>query len=188
MTILQYINSNFKPVFESIADLPFTVTKREFEKGEIITSYGQIEQKAYFLINGSVEVTILHEREEKILDFIFPNSFFCSYTSFLLQQPSDVQIAALTSCEVEVINYSELQNAYNTSLLANQLGRVVTENLYIKNTNREKDLLTKSTEERYMELLSKRADIIQMIPVNKIAKYLGVHPDSLSRIRKKIIF
>ena len=187
MTILQYINSNFEPVFESVADLPFIVSKRVFEKGEIITSYGQIEQKAYFLINGLVEVTMLHELEEKILDFFFPNSFFCSYTSFLLQQPSDVQIAALTSCELEVINYTELQNAYKTSLLANQLGRVVTENLYINKTNREKDFLTKSAEERYIELLSKRIDIIKMIPINKIAKYLGIHPDSLSRIRKKII-
>jgi hypothetical protein len=72
--------------------------------------------------------------------------------------------------------------------LANQLGRVVTEDLFIKKSNREKDFLTKSAEERYIELLSKRVDIIKMVSVNKIAKYLGIHPDSLSRIRKKIIF
>lgn len=187
MSVLEFINSNFEPVFECNADLPFIVTKREFEKGEIITSYDQIEQNAYFLITGIVEVTMHHDLEEKTLDFFFPNSFFCSYTSFLLQQPSNVQIAALTCCELEVINYTELQNAYKTSLIANQLGRVVTETLYIKKSDREKDFLTKSAEERYIDLLSKRADIIKMIPVNKIAKYLGIHPDSLSRIRKKII-
>jgi len=46
--------------------------------------------------------------------------------------------------------------------------------------------LTKSAQERYDELLSKRPDLIRLVPVNKIAKYLGIHPESLSRLRKNL--
>jgi CRP-like cAMP-binding protein len=124
--------------------------------------------------------------EEHILEFFFPNSFFSSYTSFLTQQASQVEVETLTDCEVEVIRYEDMQKAYQTSLLANKLGRMVAEKYYIHKTNREKDFMLKSATERYNELLSFRPELVQQIPVHMIAKYLGIKPESLSRIRKEI--
>jgi len=184
MTILEFININLKTNFKDNNELPFKVTEKTFKKGDIITSYGQIERNAYFLIRGLIEITVLKDTEEKIVEFFLPGCFFGSYTSFLSQKPSDVQVSVLSDCDVEVIDYVELQNAYKTSLIANQLGRLATESIFIINTNREKDLLTKSAQERYDQLLSERPDLIRLVPVNKIAKYLGIHPESLSRIRK----
>ncbi len=186
MTIPEYININFKTDFKEYHELPFKVTKKAFKKGTVITSYGQIERSAYFLISGLIEITVLKDTEDKIVEFFLPGCFFGAYTSFLSQQPSDVQVSALSNCEVEVIDYDELQNAYKTSLVANQLGRLATESIFIISTKREKDFLTKSAQERYDELLSKRPDLIKLVPVNKIAKYLGIHPESLSRLRKNI--
>lgn len=93
---------------------------------------------------------------------------------------------ALTDCDVEIIQYKDIQKAYQTSLLANKLGRMVTEQYYIQKTKREKDFLSKSATERYNELLARRPELVQLIPVNMIAKYLGIKPESLSRIRKEI--
>ena len=186
MTILEFINFNLKASFKNSDALPFKVTKKTFKKGDIITAYGQIERGAYFLTKGLIEITVLKDTDEKIVEFFLPGCFFGSYTSFLTQQPSDVQVSALCHCEVEVINYDELQNAYKTSLIANQLGRLATESIFIINTKREKDFLTKSAQDRYDELLLKRPDLIRLVPVNKIAKYLGIHPESLSRLRKNI--
>jgi hypothetical protein len=87
---------------------------------------------------------------------------------------------------LEVINYSNIQAAYQTSLGANQFGRKVTEYAYMQKAQREKDLLSKTAEERYAELLDKHQEYIAHIPVNKIAAYLGIHAESLSRIRKKL--
>jgi CRP-like cAMP-binding protein len=148
---------------------------------------GQVERKLYFINRGIVQLTMLHDGEEKIIDFFFPDSFVCSYTSFLKQEPSDVKLTALAECQAEVIQYQELQDAYRTSLLINKLGRLLTEQIYIIKTKREKDFLTKSAQERYADLLSVRPDILKLIPINKIAKYLGIHPESLSRIRKSVI-
>ena len=66
------------------------------------------------------------------------------------------------------------------------MGRILTERAYMRKAQREKDLLSKTAEERYADLLSTRGEYVAQIPVNKLAKYLGIHPESLSRIRKKL--
>jgi len=66
------------------------------------------------------------------------------------------------------------------------LGRIETEKLYLKKVQREKALLTKTAEERYLSLLNTHPEIIQQISIRDISKYLGIQPESLSRIRKKI--
>ncbi|MBC7936759.1 MAG: Crp/Fnr family transcriptional regulator [Rhizobacter sp.] len=188
MTIIQFIHTHLNIGLNSHAELPFKITEQTFAAGQIITACGQREKNAYFLKSGIVQISMLYNGDERILDFIFENNFFGAYTSLLTNLPSDTQLTTLAKTEVEVIDYRDLQNAYQHSLLANQLGRYVTERLFINYSSRQKDLLTKTAEQRYLELFEKRPDIISVIPVNKIAKYLGIHPESLSRIRKSIIF
>ena len=187
MKLLAFLNAHFGTAFANQLESSVILNDKTFKKGAIITHYGQIERKLYFINHGIVELSMLHNGEERIIDFFFHDSFVCAYTSFLKQEATDVQVTALTDCQMEVIEYHLLQEAYKTSLVANKLGRIMTEQAYIIKTQREKDFLTKSAQERYAELISKRPDVLKSIPVNKIAKYLGVHPESLSRIRKSII-
>jgi CRP-like cAMP-binding protein len=184
MKLLEFLNTHFKTNFTDPSAFFVKLTEQRFKKGEIITDYGKTEKKLYFINEGFVQITMLHESEERIFDFFFPDSFVCSFTSFLKQEPSDARVSALVECCMEVIQYNDLQQAYKTSLVANQLGRVLTEQIYMVKARREKDFLTKSAVERYRELIAMRPDIAKLIPVNKIAKYLGVHPESLSRIRR----
>lgn len=185
MTIQEFIIKNVDPLFEG--ELPFTITEKNFAKNKVISHYGKIEQKIYFLNSGIVQVAIKHQEEDKILDFFFENHFFCSYTSLLKQVPSDVELTALSDCKVEVIDYFEMKKLHETSLLTNKLGRILNEKLYLRKVKREKDFLTKSALEMYAELLQTNPEITNQIPLNKIAKYLGIFPESLSRIRKQII-
>ena len=166
-------------------DLPFPVEKIYVKKGTIITKYGQIENAVYFINKGIVEMTIKSYMTEKVIDFFFQDEMVSAYTSFLNQLPTDVQIRTLMDCELELITRKDLMKAYENSLDANKFGRILTEQGYIRKSNREKDLLTKTAEERYAEMFQTKSEYIHNIPVNKIAKYLGIHPESLSRIRKK---
>ena len=164
----------------------FLLKKLHLKKGTYITEYDQIEDGVYFINEGIVEMTIKSYMSEKVIDFFFESEMVSAFTSFLNRQPTDVQIRALTDCELEMISHSDLMVAYNTSPDANKFGRILTEHGYIRKSNREKDLLTKTAEERYAEMFQSKAEYISSIPVNKIAKYLGIHPESLSRIRKKL--
>ncbi|MGB3851810.1 MAG: Crp/Fnr family transcriptional regulator [Tunicatimonas sp.] len=188
MTIVQYIYRYVSDQIDIDVPLPFATHERSFDKNEVITAFGQVESQAYYLMEGLVEISLLEDGQEKIIDFFSPYCFFSSYTSFLTQAPSDAQVVALANCRTEVIAYDDLQRAYRSSLLANQLGRYVTEQLYINRIRREKEFLTKSAEQRYRVFLDERPDLVSQVPVHKIAKYLGIHPESLSRIRKQITF
>jgi CRP-like cAMP-binding protein len=165
--------------------LPYPVTAMGIKKGQILTDFKQVESNIYFLISGVVEIEIPSYQTLKTIDFFFAGEFVCAYTSFLTQQPSDVRVVALTNCEAEVVSYRDLQSAYAQSQVANYVGRIINEQAYLRKAKREKDFLTKTAEERYVELLTSHPDYIIHIPVNKIARYLGIHPESLSRIRKK---
>lgn len=187
MSIKQYIQSHVDSNFSIDEELPFPTEVKVIPKNTIISPCQKIEHQAYYLLSGIVKISIYNEEgTERVLEFFFPNSFFAAYTSFLTQQASDVEIEALTDCEVEIIKHYDIHKAYETSLLANRLGRAVAEQYYIRKTNREKDFLTKSAVERYKNLLDNRPELVQQIPVQLIAKYLGIEPESLSRIRKSI--
>lgn len=166
--------------------LPYPVVEMRIKKGQILTDFNQVESHTYFLNSGMVEIAIPSYQTFKTLDFFFAGEFVCAYTSFLTRQPSDVRVVALTDCEAEVVNYDDLQTAYAQSPAANYVGRIINERAYLRRVKREKDFLTKTAEERYLELLKSHPAYITQIPVNKIARYLGIHPESLSRIRKKI--
>jgi len=186
MTITKYIFEKIVKNPIEIKEPIFPTYRKIIKKNEIITRFGQIERKAYFVIDGIIESSIEKDGELKIIDFVFPNNFICSYTSFLLQTPSEIQTKAITDCEVEYFFKEDLEKAYETSIIANQFGRYVTEQFFISKLKRENDFLTKSAKERYLNLINEYPEIIQQIPINKIAKYLGIHSESLSRIRKEI--
>jgi CRP-like cAMP-binding protein len=186
MQFREFYNSILNTSFNSNEELPYPIKTLHLKKGEFLTKYGQVENAIYFINKGIVEMTIRSYMTEKIIDFFFENELVCGFTSFLTQLPTDVQISVLMDCDVEVINRDDLMNAYKHSLEANKFGRILTEQGYIRKSNREKNLLTKTAEERYVEMFKKNTEYISNIPVNKIAKYLGIHPESLSRIRKKI--
>lgn len=164
--------------------LPFKTSLKKTIKGTRVTHYGQYEDSVYFIQSGILYTALRHKEEERILDFHFEGSFCSSYSSLLANEPSDIRITCYTDCQLEVVNYKELKASYRTSLLANQLGRIATEKLFLERVTREKELLTLTAEERYQSLLRKKPELVQKIAVKDLSKYLGVRPESLSRIRR----
>jgi CRP-like cAMP-binding protein len=188
MTIETFIKQYLSGYQDGDVTLPFDVDQAELNANSIVTRYGQIEDKLFLLSEGIIQVSTLKgEEEERILEFVFPGDFFCAYTSFLLQQPSDVEVTTLSKCRVSSIKREALLQANQRSLISNQLSLHIAQQLFLSRARREKDFLTLSAEERYRALFEKDPDELKHIPVHKIAKYLGIHPESLSRIRKAII-
>ncbi|MBX2828216.1 MAG: Crp/Fnr family transcriptional regulator [Flavobacteriaceae bacterium] len=186
MTFREFYNAVLNANYTSDEEIAFSLTKVHFKKGEIITEYNQIEKQVYFINEGIVELTIKSYMTEKVIDFFFENEMVCALTSFLTQTPADVRLTALTDCEMEMVHHHELMNAYETGLDINKYGRIITEQAYLRKSNREKDFLCLTAEERYMKMFKTHNQYLHNIPVNKIAKYLGIHPESLSRIRAKL--
>ncbi len=184
MTLKQLFSEVLGADFDG--NLPYPTATLKIKKGQVLTDLGQIESNAYFLTTGLVELSIKSYQTLKTVDFFFGGEFVCAYTSFLTQQPSDVRVVVLADGEAEVVRYQDLQQAYRVSASANFVGRVINEQAYLRKAQREKDFLTKTADERYQELIGQRPEYVAQMPVNKIARYLGIHPESLSRIRKTL--
>ena len=185
MNLEEYITAFVDRDFSG--EVPFPYATKSIRRGQVLTDFGQIETVIYFLRKGIIEVYVDQGEEMSILDFFFADSFFCSYTSLLTGVASDVKIVALTDCVVEAIRQQDLQAAYQHSLIANQLGRIATERLYLRKVKREKELLTQSAEAQYLAMIADRPEIIKRLSVRKVSQYLGIRPESLSRIRKRVI-
>ena len=82
MTLAQYIKRNVDANFDG--ELPFKTYGKGVNKNSVFTNFKQAEECVYFLKSGIVVVEIETEKERKILDFFFENSFFASYSSLLL--------------------------------------------------------------------------------------------------------
>jgi CRP/FNR family transcriptional regulator, anaerobic regulatory protein len=187
MSIEAFIKQHI-PGYENVDFvLPFEVEQKNINPKSVIIEYGQLENKIHLLTEGVVQVSTLKGDEERILEFAFPGEFFGAYTSFLLQQPSDVQIISLSKCRVSIIKRESLLRSNQNSLVSSHLSLYVAQQLFLSRARREKDFLTLSAEERYLKLLEKDSELIKTIPVKKIASYLGIKAESLSRIRRSII-
>jgi len=182
--MIEYFKSVLGDSFNS-ESITLKPTRLKLAKGEVLVQAGNVETRFYFLLKGIVEVTIPGEKEW-IYDFFFPNSVLAAYSSLLTGKPSKITIAAIEDCEVEMYEWNDLKKQYETSIGANQLGRFITEQIFLLRSKREIDFLSKSAEKRYEELIQSQPDLILNIPVHRIARYLGIHPESLSRIRKKM--
>ncbi len=158
----------------------------KFEKKEQLISVGKVEGYLYFIDNGIVRFYIPNEDRDTTFAFGFKNQFVSAYDSFLTRSPAKYQIESLTAIHAWRLSYQDLQDLYDKIENGERLGRLIAELLLLKKLEREVSLLKYNAEQRYFNLYSEQPKLIEHIPLKYIASYIGVQPESLSRIRAKI--
>lgn len=159
---------------------------RKFDANEIILFEGQIENYLSFIDEGIVRYYAVTNSKEITFDFAFENSFYCAYDSFYNRKNTSIYIQAITNCQLYSISFKNLTSLYSKCETSRKLGQMATEFLLSKKVKRELDLLIKTPQERYEALFTEQSKLIRLIPQKYIASYIGVVPETLSRIRKRI--
>lgn len=159
---------------------------KTYPKKDIILKIGQIESYLSFIENGIVRLYIPKIEYDLTFGFVFPGSFVSAYDSFLNRAPCQYQIQSLTETKLWQISHHDLQEVYKNTGIGNEIGRKNAEHLFLIKSYRELSLLNKTAEERYLDLFTQRPELIRHIPLKYIASYIGVTPQALSRIRKRI--
>ncbi|QNL51261.1 Crp/Fnr family transcriptional regulator [Olivibacter sp. SDN3] len=163
------------------------LTKKVVPKKTVLLAAGDIENYLAFIEQGSVRFYMKNaEGEENTFSFVFAGDFFSAYDSFLTRSPSTYFIETLTDTIVWQIGHVDLQDVYRNTKIGNTIGRLAAEDLFCKKIKRELSLLNETAEQRYYHLFKQRPEIIQHIPLKYIASYIGITPQALSRIRKRI--
>ena len=160
--------------------------KREFAKKSIILKVGHKENYLSFIEKGIVRKFIPQEIDDLTFEFAFVNNFVSAYDFFLTQEPSTYQLETLTDTILWSVSYNDLEIIYDKTEIGNTIGRLASEDLFMKKSKRELSLLIQSAQERYLNLFTEQPELLQFIPLKYIASYIGVTPQALSRIRKRI--
>lgn len=179
-----------KKSFDKYFDAPIEVWKSfvdlceevHFKKNEIIKATGHSEKNAYFILRGACGVFLWKENNFVCLDIVLENNFFADHMSLITQEPSPLETIALektTALKISANNMDILKKSSFGSILF-LLGA---ENSFVEKQQQQIDLLTKTAEQRYLELMQKSPETIQRIAQKHIASYLGITTQSLSRIR-----
>ena len=107
------------------------------------------------------------------------------FASFSQQQPSLMTFEALEATEVYAISYEDREALFGVDKKWEHFGRKVSEEVYSVNYYRIVSMLVDSAEERYQKLLSESPELFEVVPQHYIASYLGITPQSLSRLKNR---
>jgi CRP-like cAMP-binding protein len=160
------------------------LTVKNFSKGEYLIREGQIETRVHFLDQGSTRHYFIRDGKDYTVDFQFKGEFITAYYSLITGEPSEIFIEALEDTKTISIQSNRLKEFYDQSHNGERIGRIVAENQYINRLRREMTLLSQTAEQRYAALLQKNPGLVCQLSVKHLSSYLGVQPESLSRIRK----
>lgn len=157
-----------------------------FKKNEIIKEQNTIERYFYFILKGSAGLFLLKDKNFVCLDFAFDNQFSADYMSLLTQHVSPLQVQALESSEMLRMTAKNFHNLTNKTI-GNVIRLVSAEMSFIDKQQQQIELLTQDSAQRYQHLLKKFPGIQNRIAQHHIASYLGITPQSLSRIRRDLL-
>jgi CRP-like cAMP-binding protein len=162
---------------------------RNIKKRQLFVGAGKICNEVGFILSGSFRFYIDKEESEISNYFCFEGDLISSYKSFLRKEPSFTTIEAMENASVICFNDAGLAKLVNDDRIAfkmERFGRLVAEYLVCCYEDRLVTFVTKSPEERYLELLEKQPALLQRIPQYYLANFLGITPVSLSRIRRRL--
>ena len=160
--------------------------QKRYKKGDHLLADNEICRHIFFIQSGLVRYYINKDGEERTTYFNKEGEFVCVYTSFLPQTPSTINIQALEDCDVWMISKDGIQQFYQEVTYGERFGRLAVESVYLSAISQIASFYTATPEIRYQNCLLDYPSIVQRIPQYHIASYVGVKPQSLSRIRKRL--
>jgi CRP-like cAMP-binding protein len=159
---------------------------RHLRKGDFLIKEGQVCRHVSFINKGLVRIYYSFEAKDISIGFIGNGEYTSEYESFLTRKPASQNIEALTNVELVDLGYDDMQQLYVQYPSLQEFGRKISEALFIMLNQRNTALLALSPEDRYRHMIVTHPSLLQHVPQYMLASYIGVTPEHLSRIRKKM--
>lgn len=159
-----------------------------FPKNHIIEEEGKTPRYLYFIVKGFMRLFYYDEQGDEVTTAIAsPHSFLTSYLEFIHEKPSTQNLECITETELFRIERKKLAELIDQNARFRQFSLIIFQQAMADSQQRANNLATLTAEFRYKKLMDEQPEIIQNVPVQYIASYLGIKPQSLSRIRKQLL-
>lgn len=158
---------------------------RAFKKGSVLLREGQHSQESYFVLKGCIRVYYLIEGEEKTTAFYTEMDALTPHC-LISKTPSDYFVACVEDSLLLVSNAGMTEEMNRKFPKFDTMCRLFSEELLARQQLDFDAFKTSSPEQRYLNLLQKRPELIQRVPQHQLASFLGIKPQSLSRLRARI--
>lgn len=172
---------------EHLSALVDAVTEREFKKGEMLLRLGQICEHTFFIEQGLTRLySISEDGVEHILQFAPENWFISERSSVYFHQASMLFIDAIEDSKVVLLDRDFIEMATALSQEFRTYNEYILQNHIRHLQNRIHLLIGSDARSRYLDFIRLYPDLSLRVPQWMIASYLGITPESLSRVRKEL--
>lgn len=185
--MIEFLINNFQLSSKEAEIFSEGFEEKSYAKNALFIESGKPCNKIGFLEKGLMKCVLIGKEREVVDDFVTENQFVANYYSFLTHKPSSKDIVCIEDSVVRVIQREQLDLLSARYPFIESVARIVTEKLFIATHQKLEALRLLSAEERYLRLLSSNPHIVEKVPQYEIASYLNVSPETVSRIRKKLM-
>ncbi|WP_413512845.1 Crp/Fnr family transcriptional regulator [Myroides odoratus] len=167
--------------------LKSAVKLRSYNKNAVIFQEGDIADAIYFVLEGCVRLFYNVGGVDKTAFFYTEGQFICVGDSYTFNRPAQENYEALEPTILAIISKSSIEQLLKQSITFEQIARIAVENELLTAQRLIASFVTKSAEQRYVDLLANQGDLFLRVPQHHIATYLGVSPETLSRIKQRVV-
>lgn len=176
------------PLDESAADLIRKKAEvRTVDRGELLLAAGSRCDRIYFVEAGILRSYVIGTNgQERIVMFGFADWWITDIEGFTLRKAASVSIQSLTPCRLVVLRKADIDTLLATSHPFESIWRKMMQYSYIREQRRALELISLEAPDRYQNLLARYPDIEQLISQKHLAQYLGVTPEFLSAMKRRL--
>ena len=159
---------------------------KTYKKGTVLLKEGQSSTDGYFVLEGCLRTFYLIDGEEKTTEF-YTEMEGLTPNCVLSKQPSEYYVSCVENSILTVSDPDMEEEIFEKFPKFETVCRILSEQLLAKSQHSFDEFKTSSPEKRYLNLLQNRPDLVQRVPQHQLASYLGMKPQSLSRMRARLL-
>ncbi len=186
--LISSISSRIKISEEEVALISKYFHPVLYAKNTVIEEEGSVPRYMYYVVSGFVRLFHYNREGDEITTHInCPPGFITSYVNFSRQTSANESVECITDCELLRITKADLDLITGKSIAIKDFSIQVFNEALAYNETRSVELASLSADQRYKNLIKNYPEILHNVPIQYIASFLGMKPQSLSRIRRNII-
>ena len=187
-SLIEYLQSyGVSPSANDINELIQILKIKSFKKGDTFLKLGQTSNEVYFMLKGIARSYYRFPNGTEKTYFIYhENSIFTNSVSFISQKPATECLEAIEDMEVVAIEYQKLMDLFSKNHVLESIGRRISDNNFVFSQKRLRSMMNDDATLRYQKFKKYFGDYSTKIPQHIIASYLGITPQSLSRLKREM--